>query len=209
MPDSDFNPSRQHTSMESKIIAAMERISQAFRVLLWEKSVGNALTPIQIQVLIFLLYHDAEKRKISYLAGEFHLAKPTVSQTVKILEQKGLIRKEYGQGDSRSYVIHLTPAGEDVARRTADFTREMRAPLEQLAPDQKTALLGQLTGMIHHLHKARVITLQRMCLTCAHYRAEYQGHAHYCRLLNEGLDADDLRIDCPEHRSVRPLESPD
>ena len=48
---------------EGKIVASLERISQAFRVLLWKKSKEFSLTPLQVQILIFLFTQNEEKKK--------------------------------------------------------------------------------------------------------------------------------------------------
>src|SRR5690554_2520049 len=90
---SDFDLVHQNQSTESKIVASLERIAQAFRVLLWQESKEFSLSPIQVQLLIFLLHHSEEKRKVSYLANEFNMTKATISDTVKTLENKGLISK--------------------------------------------------------------------------------------------------------------------
>ncbi|WP_204332902.1 MarR family winged helix-turn-helix transcriptional regulator, partial [Klebsiella pneumoniae] len=76
------------------------------------------MNPTQVQVLIFLLYHDKEKRKVSYLAAEFNMTKATISDTIKSLEQKDLIEKEYEETDTRSYTIHLTKKGKTIAGKT-------------------------------------------------------------------------------------------
>ena len=55
MSDSVFNPNHQETDISSKIVAGLERISEAFKVLLWEKAKLLGLSPIQIQILIFAL----------------------------------------------------------------------------------------------------------------------------------------------------------
>src|SRR6218665_108299 len=104
MNKSDFDPIQQTQSIESKIVASLERISQSFRVLLWQESKAFSLSPIQVQVFIFLLHHSNEKRKVSYLADEFNMTKATISDTIKTLEQKKLISKEYEQHDTRSYI---------------------------------------------------------------------------------------------------------
>ena len=59
MNQSDFNLIIQNQHIESKIIASFERIAQIFRVLLWQESKKYSLSPIQIQILIFLL-RDSE-----------------------------------------------------------------------------------------------------------------------------------------------------
>ena len=95
-------------TIEGKIVASLERISQSFRVLLWQKSKEFALTPLQMQILLFLLTQSEEKRKVSYLAKEFNVTKATISDTIKTLEHKSLILKENEITDSRSYIINLS-----------------------------------------------------------------------------------------------------
>jgi DNA-binding MarR family transcriptional regulator len=200
MKKSDFDLQHQNQSTESRIVAALEKISQAFRVLLWQESRDFALSPIQVQVLIFLLYHSEEKRKVSYLAGEFNMTKATISDTIKALDQKGLIRKAYEPNDTRSYIMHLTERGRDIAAKTSLFTREIHTPIDQLHADDKENLLLSLLNIIRHLNKAGVITIQRMCMTCAYYQPSENGQKHFCKLLNQNLLVTDLRIDCPEHK---------
>ncbi len=199
MNNSDFDLNHQNQTTESKITASLERIAQAFRVLLWQESKEFSLSPIQIQVLIFLYYHSDEKRKISYLADEFNMTKATISDTVKTLESKNLITKEHEPHDTRSYIIHLTQKGKDIAQRTSLFTKEIRTPIDKLYQDDKETLLLSLFDIIRHLNKSGVITIQRMCMTCAYYQPSDNGQNHFCKLLNQNLHATDLRIDCPEH----------
>lgn len=199
MENSDFNLSHQNKNTESKIVAALERIAQAFRVLLWQESKEFSLSPIQVQVLIFLLYHSREKRKISYLAEEFNMTKATISDTVKTLETKKLITKEYEPNDTRSYIIHLTDKGKDIADKTSFFTKEIHTPIDSLHPDEKNNLLLSLFSIIQHLNKSQVITIQRMCMTCTYYESSENGQKHFCKLLNQALHTSDLQIDCPEH----------
>ena len=199
MEKSPFDLSYQNQHTDGKIVVALERISQAFRVLLWNESKEHSLSPIQVQVLIFLLHHDEIKRKVSYLAKEFNMTKATISDTIKTLEQKGLITKTHESLDTRSYTIHLSSKGRDIAGQTALFTRELQTPIDKLHPDDKENLLLSLIGIIQHLTKAGVITVQRMCFTCLYYRPNQEGATHYCQLLNKKLEHAELRVDCPEH----------
>ena len=199
MDTSDFDLNHQKRSTESKIIAALERISQAFRVLLWQESKEFTLSPIQVQVLIFLLHHSEEKGKVSYLAAEFNMTKATISDTIKVLDMKGLLTKEPEPNDTRSYTIHLTPKGKELAGHTSMFTKELRTPIDKLHPDDKESLLLSLFTIIRHLNKSEVITIQRMCMTCSYYVPADKEQHHFCKLLNQDLHVTDLRIDCPEH----------
>ncbi len=199
MKKSAFDLDHQNSSVESKIIASLERVSQAFRVLLWNESKEFSLSPIQVQVLIFLLHHSDDKRKVSYLADEFNVAKPTISDTIKTLEQKQLIEKKYEPLDTRSYIIHLTEKGEDVAKKTSFFATQIQVPIDKLPSSDKENLLLSLLDIIHHLNKSGIITIQRMCLTCSYYQPKNNEQPHFCKLLNQNLADSELRIDCAEH----------
>lgn len=199
MKKSAFDLSHQNSSIESKIVASLERISQAFRVLLWNESKEFSLSPIQVQVLIFLLHHSDQKRKVSYLASEFNMTKATISDTIKTLEQKLLIKKEYEPHDTRSYIIQLTEKGKDFAEQTALFAKQIEVPIDQLQSKDKENLLLSLLDIIHYLNKSGIITIQRMCFTCRYYEANKNGQEHFCGLLNTKLTDSELRIDCAEH----------
>ncbi len=205
MKKSAFDLEHQNSSIESKIVASLERVSQAFRVLLWNESKEFSLSPIQVQVLIFLLTHSDEKRKVSYLADEFNMTKATISDTVKTLEQKLLIQKEYEQHDTRSYIINLTKKGKAIAEQTSLFAKQIQVPIDKLNATDKENLLLSLLDIIHHLNKAGIITIQRMCFTCHFYKANKNGQEHFCGLLNTKLADTELRIDCAEHKQKEAL----
>lgn len=196
MNKSAFDLDHQNTSIESKIVASFERVSQAFRVLLWNESKEFSLSPIQVQVLIFLLHHSSEKRKVSYLSDEFNMTKATISETIKSLVQKKLIEKEPEPHDTRSHTIHLTKAGRVVAKKTSFFAKQIQMPIDNLPSADKEKLLLSLLEIIHHLNQTGIITIQRMCLTCKFYIPK---NGHFCELLNQKLADNELRIDCAEH----------
>jgi DNA-binding MarR family transcriptional regulator len=202
MQPSDFDPDIQNRQIESKIIVALERISQAFRVLLWQESKDFSLSPTQVQVLIFLLHHSPDKRKVSYLADELNMTRATISDTIKTLAGKGLVHRETEPDDSRSYVIHLTDKGRETAKRTSVFSEQIRIPVDRMHPDDKANLLLSLFDIMQHLNSSGVITIQRMCHTCTWYRYDENAKTHYCKLLKMSLKPVDLRVDCPEHESA-------
>ncbi|MEZ4722376.1 MAG: MarR family winged helix-turn-helix transcriptional regulator [Flavobacteriales bacterium] len=188
--------------MDSKIIATLERLSQAFRVLLWQESKEFSLSPIQVQLLIFILHHSEEKCRVSYLADEFNMTKATISDSVKALIQKDLVKKEFQQHDTRSYLIHLTTKGQKVADKASRFTTEIRKPIESMDESNKENLLKSLLDTVLHLNQTGIITIQRMCQTCRFYQKDSEGQDHFCALLHRPLHIADHRIDCPEHELI-------
>lgn len=191
-----FDLSHQNQHLESKIIVALERVSEAFRVLLWQQGQALKLSPIQIQILIFCKFHAAEKCKVGYLAQEFNVDKSTISDSVKALEQKQLIEKVTAPEDGRSYTIYLTEEGTMLASQVASFALPFEKPVEQLSEVQKEVLLLSLLELIHKLQQVGIISLQRMCFVCQHHQKDAQGH--FCTLLGMRLNTSDLRVDCPD-----------
>jgi len=200
MKYSSFNLNEQNQKIESRIVVALERISEAFRVLLWNESKENSLSPIQIQVLIFIYFHSLEKCKVGYLADEFNMTKATISDSVKVLLAKDLVTKETDPTDTRSYSLSLTTAGKKIAKKASFFASSIEQPIEKLTEDQKKIMLNGLLKLIYDLNKSGIITIQRMCFTCSFYKAD-KG-MHYCNLLKTKLAETEIRVDCPEHEMI-------
>ncbi|MBA6156465.1 winged helix-turn-helix transcriptional regulator [Tenacibaculum sp. S7007] len=194
---SSFNLKEQENNIDNKIVVALERISEAFKVLLWKESKENSLSPIQIQVLIFLLFHSEEKCKVSYLADEFNLTKATISDSIRVLHNKELIFKAYNETDSRSYTIQLSTKGRGIAKKSAYFTTSIEKPIQQFSEEQKEVVFSSLLQMIKSLNTSGVITLQRMCFSCTNYKL--QNNQHFCTLLQSNLQDSELRVDCEDH----------
>ncbi|MEX0998020.1 MAG: MarR family winged helix-turn-helix transcriptional regulator [Flavobacteriaceae bacterium] len=197
MPNSSFEPNIQNNRIESKIVVALERISEAFRVLLWNESKSYNLSPIQTQLLIYLLFHDKSTCKVGYLAQEFNMTKATISDAVNTLLHKQLINKNKDHNDSRSFTICLTEKGQATASHIAAFSKPIEEPLHQLDESQKNILFESLLEMIEKLNQQGVISLQRNCFSCRFYEQKHAGN--YCNLLQKELSKADIRIDCPEH----------
>lgn len=198
MKYSSFNLNEQNQKIESRIVVALERISEAFRVLLWNEGKENSLSPIQIQILIFLHFHSLEKCKVSYLAGEFNMTKATISDSVRVLFAKDLVIKETDPSDTRSYSLILTAEGKKIAEKASFFASSIERPIEKLTQEQKTIMLNGLLKLIYDLNRSGIINIQRMCSTCSNYEI-YNG-IHYCKLLKSPLAENELRVDCPEHQ---------
>ena len=191
-----FNLNIQNQSTDNKIVAGLERLSQVFRTLLWEKAKEYNLSPIQIQILIFIQYHPAAINTVSYLAREFNVTKPTISDAVKVLEHKGLISKAFSPDDSRSYSIALTNQGRTIVETTGNFPDPLLQFISAMADEDKEVFWKNIMGLITLLNRTGVISVQRMCTGCIHYR--YADNVAWCSLLQQELEVKDLRMDCPE-----------
>ncbi|GEP91343.1 DNA-binding transcriptional regulator, MarR family [Chitinophaga terrae (ex Kim and Jung 2007)] len=189
---STFNPAQQAENTSSKVVASLERLSEAFRVLLWQEATQYGLSPIQIQVLTFLLHYPEEKRTVTTLANYFNMTKATISDAVKSLEQKNYLIRKPSPTDTRSHTLHLVKEGRAIARKVERFADPLQETVEQLSSKEQVGLLEQLMQLIHRLNQKEVISTQPMCLNCEHYTLK---RGHYCNVLKSSLKGG-LLIDC-------------
>jgi len=196
-----FDLETQNNTLDGKIVAGFERLSQVFRVLLWEKAKKYDLSPIQIQLLIFIKHHSGNKSTVSYLAKEFNLSKATVSDTIKILEQKKYVVKAKHITDSRSYTIELATAGLEIVLLTEDFTNPLYDIVTETAENDKIVLWNTISSLIQQLHTLQVISVQSTCYNC-HYFSQQNGNNH-CKLLEMKLETTDIKLDCHDHKPRR------
>lgn len=191
-----FNLENQNANLDNKIVAGLERLSQVFRILLWEKAKEHSLSPIQIQLLIFILHHSSDKSTISYLAQEFNFTKPTISDAVKVLEQKKLIKKSTDISDTRSYTIQLTASGKKIVTETENFANPLTSIITKSSEADKEVLWQNISNLIIQLNRLGFISVQRTCFNCKHYATK--SKTPFCNLLNQKLGSQDIRIDCKE-----------
>ena len=191
-----FNLINQNSSIDNKIVAGLERLSQVFRILLWEKAKQYSLSPIQIQLLIFIQHHSVDKTTVSYLAQEFNFTKPTISDAIKVLEQKNLIRKNIDGKDTRSYTIQLTVSGKKIVSETENFANPITEIITKSNEADKLILWENISNLISLLNRQEIISVQRTCYNCSHFTTKNKNP--FCSLLNQKLLTKDIRIDCEE-----------
>jgi len=197
MNESTFNPSHQEKDISSKIVVGLERISEVFKLLLWEKAKLVGLSPIQIQILIFIAFHKQELCNVSHLAKEFNVTKPTVSDAIKVLDKKGLIIKDFSSSDSRSYSITLSELGTNIVSQTYDFSSPLKKQFDGFSQSELESLFGTLSQLIHKLNHKGILSVQRTCYGCKFYEKNQAGD--YCNLLQKELMTEEIRLDCPEY----------
>ncbi|MFB6455768.1 MarR family winged helix-turn-helix transcriptional regulator [Chitinophaga sp. Hz27] len=192
---STFSPEQQADNTSSKVVAALERLSEAFRVLLWQEATQYGLSPIQIQVLTYLLHYPEEKRTVTSLASYFNMTKATISDAVKSLEQKKYIVRKASLTDTRSHSLQLVKEGKALAKKVERFAQPLQDSVDLVPAKEQGALLEQLMQLIYQLNQEEVTSTQHMCFNCQFYT---QKKGHYCGLHKTSMKPNDLRVDCQD-----------
>ncbi len=194
----------QHLDVDSKIAAALERLSQGFRSLLWEKTKKLNISPIQIQMLVFLFFHHKTQASISQLSREFGLTPATVSDAIATLQKKELVTRTPLATDRRVVLVHLTADGKKMARRLSTWSNAIYENIATLQVEDKAAVLNFLMLLINSLNEAGVIPVNRMCVSCRYFRTNQSSQTqqpYFCDLIQKPLANATLRFDCPEHEA--------
>ena len=200
MSDKIFNQKNQEENISSKIVVGLQRISEAFKVLLWQKAKEFGVSPIQIQILIFIENHKEQYCNVSYLAKEFNLTKPTISDAIKVLEKKGMIVKDYSSSDSRSYTIFLSDLGKNTVFKNDDFVNPIYSEIQKISPNEQENLFATLSSLIYKLNQKDILTVQRTCFACKYYSKN--NNQHHCGLLQKELLNSEIRLDCKEFETA-------
>lgn len=185
--------------INTKIVAGLEKISQAFKVILWNENKKYGLSPIQLQIIVFLLSHNEEFRTISNLANEFNTTKASISDSVKLLEKKGFVYKEKNKNDSRVSTITLTEKSINIAKEISKFSEVIANTVDKISPEKKVILLESLLEIIHELFNQNIISIQRMCFTCCYYNKS-EDNNYFCSIMSKEIKSLNLEVDCNEYK---------
>lgn len=179
----------------TKIAMGIERLSTMFRAALWEEAKRCGLSPLQAQILLFISSHASALNSVSHLAKEFAVTKATISDAVRVMLEKKILKKQPGD-DARAFSLTLTASGHKQVKKFSALTQYFDEALTPIPPNERKKIWEGLLLLMEHLQKTGVIPL-RMCFSCQHY-SKHKG-APYCLLLQQALRLEDIRLDCPEH----------
>ncbi|WP_205959948.1 MarR family winged helix-turn-helix transcriptional regulator [Flammeovirga aprica] len=184
-------------NIESKILGGLERLSEALKALLWEKAKTFGISPIQIQILLFVSNHKREICNVSYLAKEFNVTKATISDAVRILLKKEYLEKDYSPTDNRRYNLLMTSSGVELVHQLEGYADVFNKELSSFGEQELANVFNTLSKLIFQLNQKGIIQVQRTCYNCKFYSGD-KIENHYCNLLNSKLSAEEIQIDCDE-----------
>ena len=185
--------------INENIASALEKLMQVQRLLLWDITKKEKLSPIQIQFLIYLAKYPPEYCKVSQMAREFDLTKATVSDALNSLEDKGYVKKVREANDKRSHVISLTRKGKQAESRIHGWQDILVSHIKEFPMEQKEQFIIFLMELIQALYRDGVISVARMCITCENF-SPGEGGRHHCLLTDKYLNDSELSIGCAHHR---------
>lgn len=182
-------------SIDEKIIAYINRLSRAMRKSYNQIGFEEGLNPLQIQILQFLYHVRKRKNTINLIAGEMEVSDATVSDSIKVLVKRGLLRKISDELDKRIRYVEITQEGKLLVKK---IEKKVQIQFPDIKLEDKQALVLLLHTLTFEFFKSGYLTNARICFSCMYYEKQ-KNNKHYCNLLKETLEPVDLRYDCPDH----------
>lgn len=164
------------------------------------------LSPLQIQLLLYLEEKDALSTTLTELSDYFQLTKATLSDSLKNLTLKHYIYKEVNPKDRRNDFVKLTNEGKKNLAEIKDYLLPIVNSLVSIDEENKEILFNLLTQIIYTLYLTGNIKVQRMCYICRYYQTEKARNLPYCNLLEKALKIEDIRLECPDFEERKMLE---
>lgn len=160
-------------------------------------AVAAGLQPVHMQALEYLRRCNRYSNTPQALADYLGLTKGTVSQSLQLLERKGLIARLPDDVDRRVLRLALTGAGETMIGAAGE-PAEWPAALAALSAEAAVSATATLARLLETMQQRRGGQSFGTCYSCRHFR--HEGAAAFrCGLTGEPLDANDSRRICREH----------
>lgn len=188
---------RYHIDMEQfSLPQLLNALSRAMQNEQRQAAVGAGLLPVQFAMLAYLRDANRYSNMPQCLTEYLGLTKGTVSQSLKILEERGWVSRQTDEADRRVVRLALTETGRRALDSAADDA--WRAAAQHLPAGDQENLGALLTRLLASWQQARDGKTFGVCRTCRHFRPGDPNHQ--CGLTGEALSETDSRQICREHR---------
>lgn len=192
--------------IDERIREALSRLATALRADDWLRAKAAGINPTQYAILD-CLQGRADGLGVKDIAFQLGVSQPTATDSIAALERKALVVKQASPTDRRAVHVALTKDGRAALRAGQAMDGVAATATAALPATDKETLLVLLITLIRQLQEAGAIPIQRMCVSCRHFRPYAHSDAarpHHCNLVDAAFGQRDLRIDCRDHEPADP-----
>ncbi len=168
----------------------VERLSALHRSLMRKFATEEGLQFVHVEILQYLSicnrYSDTTQAISDYLGQ----TKGSISQSLGLLEEKGLIKRVQDKIDKRVFHLSLLSKGASVTKRL----------LESIHLDGSDKLEPQLINVLTSIQKKNGLKGFGTCLSCR-FNQSPGKNSFVCGLTKEKLSVDEVKKICKEHEA--------
>lgn len=159
---------------------------------------------MQLEVLHYLAICNRYSNTPLAITEYLGLTRGTVSQTLMVLHNKGLVSKRPDERDKRVVHLSLTGEGEKLVQKAVPASL-LQAGCARLSGKEQTMVMEAMNKLLLACQQANRMSSFGVCSTCRHNQRTADG-GYFCGLTREPLSAPDIALICREHAYVRAEE---
>jgi MarR family transcriptional repressor of emrRAB len=171
----------------------LERLGVLIQQSVRDDAARDGLLPIHIQILRYLMRANRYSDLPIAIAEYFGITRGTVSQSLAVLERKGLLTKEADTRHGKRVHLKLTAAGESVLSKS--WVKHVEQVLSE-RPADAAALESTLRNLLSAVQQVNGRRAFGICRQCAHFLTEESGAR--CGLTHEPLATEQTVRICRE-----------
>jgi MarR family transcriptional repressor of emrRAB len=175
----------------------LERLGALIQQSVRDAAARQGLLPIHIQVLHYLMRANRYSDLPIAIAEYFGITRGTVSQTLAVLERKGLLTKEPDAQHGKRVHLKLTSAGESVLSES--WVEHVEQALCE-RPVDADALESTLRNLLSAMQRVNGQRAFGICRQCDHFLTEESGAR--CGLTHEPLATEQTIRICREWTAI-------
>ncbi|MEN3045898.1 MAG: MarR family winged helix-turn-helix transcriptional regulator [Candidatus Hydrothermales bacterium] len=187
-------------SIDVKIIYVFEKLVNLYKSLLWDTSKDIDISPLGIQVILFISENQKERRLPSIISEELGVKRATLSDSLRVLIEKNIIVEEKDLGDRRYKFLSLTEKGRALLRKILlHYRKEILKSLKNLTKEEKIEIFKILIKIITELQDKRIIKISPMCINCKNFIKDAfpdSDKKHLCKLTGRKMREHEIKVKC-------------
>ncbi len=179
------------------LLHLVERIGTLMRAESRRTAATLKLQPVHLQVLAYLARCNRYSNTLVAVSSYLGITKGSASQSLLVLERKGLLNKVPDSKDRRVLHLHLTTLGQDAVSSTFQsmLWQQAASGLEEAQLARAAQTLDRILRNTQHRCQSQTFG---HCFTCRHFQTEAMGRFR-CRLTREAVSAPESAQICYQH----------
>lgn len=158
------------------------------------------LQPVQFEALRYLSVCNRYSNTAKAVAEYLSLTKGTVSQSIKVLEVKGLLTKHPDSKDKRIIHLEVTSAGSDLVKLLCPSAL-LKLYCKQAEKGEPQTIIDSLTSLLRQIQTQHQHKTFGQCMSCVH-NLKTGKNQFFCNLTKEPLSTSDIELICYEHEPL-------
>lgn len=179
------------------MLQLVERLGNLIRAEMRRVIGQEGLQPVHLEAMLFLNQANRFSNTPQSLAEFLSVTKGTVSQSLLLLDRRGLIERYQDEVDRRVVRLRLSQQGEDMLEemQPASMWQSATRNISANRIRNGVSALRETLYMLQNHNGARTFGV---CNTCIYCQRKSQ-RTHHCALFAERLSGPETRLVCREH----------